>query len=167
VAGVVGGTERESTLTALYQKLGNAWYSQCEAGCGGAYYLRPAAEIGEREFGTIRSMLRTNLNQPHPNDVLCCVAETIGRFAHWPMPVSVVAGLAIQTGLVLPDDPDKSSTKIDGPLGVSAGAFIVGPAAGEGAISRQPDSIGGHYSVQRMPSEFDTSHDDLDSCFRR
>ena len=162
MAGVVGDTDPMFGLTALYQDLGDAWYAQCKARPGDAYHLRPAAEIGEQEFDRVRPMLGANLNQPHPFDVQHCVAETIRRFAHWPMPIDVVTSLAIQTGLVLVDNPAKSPAAINGRLGSAAAAFVVGPSSDAGAIRRQPQPTGRHYSVQRMPSEFDTSNDDLD-----
>jgi hypothetical protein len=99
---VPSGVLSDMAEPGLYRLLGEAWYANFKPKAGEAYLLDSPVRIGKREFDELAPMLRHDLRQPYDYGVVACVAETIRRRGHWPMPMYVVAALVVRLGLDAP-----------------------------------------------------------------
>ena len=88
--------------TALYQLLGDAWYSQFITQKGKSYFLPSSVDVGMREFDAVALILIEALRQPYFNGVPARVASALQVEASWRMPAMIVAALARHRGMIAP-----------------------------------------------------------------
>jgi hypothetical protein len=93
----------ELNETALYAMLGEDWYARFKPNIGHINYLTPSSKIGMDEFATLAQLLRADLKNPYQHGLFDCVAQTVRRSGTWPMPVPVVAALAVKLGFGVHD----------------------------------------------------------------
>jgi hypothetical protein len=96
---IVPGPLGELDDHELYGLLGDAWYVRFKPNGGEQYFLAAPADIGKREYDSLRPLLHEDLRRPLRDGVVACVATTIRRSGVWLMPATVVAVLAVRHGL--------------------------------------------------------------------
>ena len=88
-------------ITVLYRRLGEAWYAQLLPSGGNSYLLETAAEVGRREFLSLVPQFEEARKQRSQFGAVEDVHPVVR--CSWPMPINVVAELAVQLGLLRAD----------------------------------------------------------------